>query len=257
MSVRSSARPFFTFPPVVPPVLALAVALALSACARPKPVPDIFLGSGASWHERLAAAEIQRYVYLRTGVLPAIREARSFARVPGAALIVVEKGGPLAAGLKDAAAAAKLASLGPEDYWLKTLGSGSKRRVLVACGGSAGVLYGAYQLAETLGVRFGLEGDVVPDGTVPMPRLDLDETGHPLFAVRGIQPFHDFPEGPDWWTLENYKAVLGQLAKLRMNFFGLHTYPENPNKEHGATPNAEPTVWIGREGDFQPDGTVT
>ena len=42
-----------------------------------------------------------------------------------------------------------------------------------------------------------------------------------------------------------------------MNFFGLHTYPENPSKEHGATPNAEPTVWIGREGDFRPDGTVT
>ncbi|MCK7478555.1 MAG: hypothetical protein M0C28_15070 [Candidatus Moduliflexus flocculans] len=135
--------------------------------------------------------------------------------------------------------------------------AGPGRAVLVAGGSGPAVLYGAYQLAEKLGVRFSLEGDVVPDGKIAPPAFDLDETGQPLFAVRGIQPFHDFPEGPDWWTLENYKAVLSQLPKLRMNFFGLHTYPENPSKEKGATPNAEPTVWIGREGDFGPDGKVT
>ena len=57
-----------------------------------------------------------------------------------------------------------------------------------------------------------------------MPQLD--ETGKPLFDRRGIQPFHDFPEGPDWWNADDYKAILGQLPKMRMNFFGLHTYPE-------------------------------
>ena len=45
----------------------------------------------------------------------------------------------------------------------------------------------------------------------------------PLFALRGIQPFHDFPEGPDWWNRDQYLAMIGQLPKLRMNFFGLHT----------------------------------
>ncbi len=211
----------------------------------------------AAWHERVAAAEVQRYIYLRTGELPALREIGSFARIPAGAVAIVLRDGSLARGLEDGGAAARIAALGPEDYWLKTLSLGSKRIVLVAGGGGSGVLYGAYQLAERLGVRFGLEGDVVPDTPAAMPRLDLDDTGRPLFAVRGIQPFHDFPEGPDWWTLENYKAVLGQLPKLRLNFFGLHTYPENPSREHGATPNAEPTVWIGREGDFRPDGTVT
>ena len=51
----------------------------------------------------------------------------------------------------------------------------------------------------------------------------LDETRKPLFELRGIQPFHDFPEGPDWWNRDGYKAVLGQLPKMGMNFFGLHT----------------------------------
>jgi hypothetical protein len=54
----------------------------------------------------------------------------------------------------------------------------------------------------------------------------LHELGKPLFDRRGIQPFHDFPEGPDWWNVDAYKANIGQLTRLRMNFLGLHTYPE-------------------------------
>ncbi len=249
MNIRSRDRIFL--------VLLGLMALLAWGCARKSAVPDVVVAADASWHERVAAAEVRRYIYLRTGELPALRKFGSFARIPAGAVAIVRRDGPLARGLENGDAAARIAALGPEDYWLKTLSSGSKRIVLVAGGGGSGVLYGAYQLAERLGVRFGLEGDVVPDVRVPMPALDLNETGVPLFAVRGIQPFHDFPEGPDWWTLESYKAILGQLPKLRMNFFGLHTYPENQNKEHGATPNAEPTVWIGREGDFRPDGTVT
>ncbi|HVV74360.1 MAG TPA: malectin domain-containing carbohydrate-binding protein, partial [Verrucomicrobiae bacterium] len=79
------------------------------------------------------------------------------------------------------------------------------------------------------------------------PILDIRES--PLFNLRGIQPFHDFPEGPDWWNRDEYLAMAGQLAKLRMNFFGLHTYPED-------RPNAEPTVWIGFPNDLGPHGSV-
>ncbi len=235
-------------------LLALGLA-ALSGCAPKSAVPGVYIAADASWHERVAAAEVRRYLYLRTGELPPLKEARSLARVPARAVAVLEKGGALAAGL-DADVASKIDALGDEDYWLKSIPRGRSRVVLVAGGSGPAVLYGAYQLAEKLGVRFGLEGDVVPDGRIAPPDLDLDETGRPLFAVRGIQPFHDFPEGPDWWTLQDYKAILTQLPKLRMNFFGLHTYPENPSKEKGATPNAEPTVWIGPEGDFGPDGRV-
>lgn len=229
---------------------------ALCACAPKNSVPGVFIAADASWHERVAAAEVRRYLFLRTGRLPPLREVRSFARVPAKAVAVLEKGGSLAPGL-NADVAAKIAAFEAEDYWLKTL-PGAARTVLIAGGSGPAVLYGAYQFAEKLGVRFGLEGDVVPDARIEPASLalDLDETGRPLFAVRGIQPFHDFPEGPDWWTLQDYKAVLAQLPKLRMNFFGLHTYPENPSREKGATPNAEPTVWIGREGDFGPDGRV-
>ncbi|UCG48882.1 MAG: hypothetical protein JSU94_03690, partial [Phycisphaerales bacterium] len=75
------------------------------------------------------------------------------------------------------------------------------------------------------------------------------ETGRPLFDIRGIQPFHDFPEGPDWWNADDYKAVIAQLPKLRMNFIGFHTYPEG-----GVGP--EPLTWIGLPEDINPDGSV-
>jgi len=131
--------------------------------------------------------------------------------------------------------------------WLR-----EQQKVLTVSGGSGtAVLYGAYAFAEKLGVRFYLHGDVVPDAKAAFALPELNETNQPLFPLRGLQPFHDFPEGPDWWTLDNWKAVVSQAAKMRMNFIGLHTYPFQ-NKDLGP----EPTVWIGLPEDVEADGTV-
>ena len=100
---------------------------------------------------------------------------------------------------------------------------------------------------EALGVRFYVHGNVVPDERIPLELPALDEHGKPLFSLRGIQPFHDFFEGPDWWNIDNYKLYLGQMAKMRLNFIGLHNYP---------SPGGEPTVWIGPAEDVAPDGSV-
>ena len=77
----------------------------------------------------------------------------------------------------------------------------------------------------------------------------MNMRSQPLFALRGLVPFHDFPEGPDWWTADEWKSVLAQMVKLRMNFVGLHTYPKQAL-------GPEPTVWIGLPQDVNADGTV-
>jgi hypothetical protein len=124
------------------------------------------------------------------------------------------------------------------------------RRVLLIAGGDdKGTLYGAYRFAEKLGVRFYLHGDVVSDRRIEWKLPTVDEIGKPLFNVRGIQPFHDFPEGPDWWNRDDYLAHVSQLAKMRMNFLGLHCYPEG-----GVGP--EPGVWIGLSQDLDPQSRV-
>lgn len=199
--------------------------------------------------ERLAAKEIRRYVYLRTGTLLPIVD--DLGKTPRGGLILVgckdRPGvGPLLAraGLKDRADA-----LAAEQYLLKTVEHDGRSIAMVVGGDPIGTLYGAYRLAEHLGVRFYMHGDVVPDAPTTLAMPQLDETGKPLFDRRGIQPFHDFPEGPDWWSADGYKAIVGQLPKMRMNFFGLHTYPEG-----GVGP--EPAVWIGQGDDLQSDGRV-
>jgi hypothetical protein len=227
-----------------------------------QPKPDVIVSPReASWMEQLAAREVRRYVYLRTGrLLPMMTEPQG--ALPGDEVILVaRKDRPLARAAAGAELAASLSSLAPQSYRLRTIPrqqspatrrlppAASPRALLVTGGDDAGTLYAAYRLAELLGVRFYLHGDVVPDERMEWKLPELDERGAPLFALRGIQPFHDFPEGPDWWNRDDYLAVIGQLPKLRMNFFGLHTYPEG-------RPNAEPTVWIGRAGDLGEHGQV-
>ncbi len=204
---------------------------AILAATTPYTVADtvIVCSNSGSAVCSLAAKEIRRYVYARTDEL-----LRIAGRIPGGA---------------DAIVVTIDTSLKPQQYRLKTQAENGRKVLTIAGGSDIASLYGAYDFAEKLGVRFYLHDDVLPDAKISLTLPDLDETHKPLFELRGIQPFHDFPEGPDWWNADDYKAYLSQLAKLRMNFFGLHTYPEN-------RPHAEPTVWIGLERDIQSQGRV-
>ncbi|HUW20829.1 MAG TPA: alpha-glucuronidase family glycosyl hydrolase [Sedimentisphaerales bacterium] len=223
----------------------------LSADALAGDTVTIVSPKDATLPERLAAREIRRYLYLRTGrLLPVVQNRK---KLPSEAdlIVIARKDRGIVRDLsgKNAALKSSLASLGPQQYQLTTLRFNGQRAVLIAGGDSAGTLYGTYRFVEHFGVRYYLHGDTIPDAQIPLELPELYERGGPLFELRGIQPFHDFPEGPDWWSTDDYKAVIAQLAKLRMNFIGLHTYPEG---SHGP----EPTVWIGLADDIEPDGKV-
>jgi len=212
---------------------------------------QIVIGREATALEKLAAKEVRRYWYLRTARLAEIHLGLGDKVNNGQTVVIADKRriGQVTVTGTVREIAEQVADLGPEQYILKTLGRDGKRVVLIIGGDPVGTLYGAYRFVEHLGVRFYLHGDTIPDerwvGDLPV----VEERGEPLFSIRGIQPFHDFPEGPDWWNVDDYKAILAQLAKLRMNFIGLHTYPQG-----GAGP--EPTVWIGLKEDISPDGSV-
>jgi hypothetical protein len=204
--------------------------------AEPK---AIAIRRDASELESFAANEVSRYVYLRTGkVLPVKKGV-----ISGDRIVVAAKNPKFCGELgKD---------LGPQQFTLRTGTAGGNRTWWIVGGDEVGTLYGAYRFAEKLGVRFGLDEDVVPDEQLCGNWPELDETGKPRFALRGLQPFHDFSVGPDWWNLEDYESVLSQMAKLRMNFIGLHTYPSwNP----AAGPEAN--VWIGLPEDVDEHGNV-
>jgi len=199
------------------PVAAVAVpASRPAAIVRPADAPG---------KVKLAAKELRRYLYLRTGELLPIAESGD-----GITLRVDRQ-------------------FAPQQYRLQ----GSGDSLTITGGSDIAVLYGAYHVAEKLGVRFYLHGDTIPDEQIALAIPTLDETHQPLFELRGIQPFHDFFEGPDWWNTDDYKAHASQLAKLRMNFIGLHNYPER----RGGYPGPEPTVWIGLPEDCDEQGRVS
>jgi hypothetical protein len=197
----------------------------------------IVISPQAGTLETLASREVMRYLYLRTDkLLPIVDgDKQPFDH----AIVVARKDRNLLKEvIHDGETLKSIAALKPQQFLLKTI---DNPQCLVIIGGDdVGTLYGAYRFAETLGVRFYLHGDVIPETKSQFSIPKLDETGSPVFDLRGILPFHDFSYGPDWWTIDDYKAILTQLAKLRMNFIGLHTYPEwNP----AAGPEA--SVWIG------------
>ncbi len=195
------------------------------------PAASIYTGTASDATVRLAALELRRYVYLRTDRLISVKADEPSDGAAGIFLRVDEQ-------------------LEPQAYAFDAVNrEGGSRLLTIRGGSSVGVLYGAYHLAETLGVRFYLHGDVVPDRKIAFEIPDLAGTHKPLFQNRGILPFHDFPEGPDWWSRLQYRTVLSRLPKLRMNFFGLHTYPPGDK-------GPEPTVWIGRKKNINEDGSV-
>ncbi len=225
----------------------LCLSLLSPGCRRrqePSPAAGIYRSSESGYLEQLASAELRRYFYLRTGELPALVGETDATSSTVNLIVLGSKERPhLRPFLADSALANRVANLQPAEYLLQTLEQQGRRVVLVAGGDELGALYGAYRLAERLGVRFYLHGDVLPDSLIEPELPQVSELGRPLFELRGIQPFHDFPEGPDWWNLEQYKTILAQLPKLRMNFFGLHTYPYG----HAGP---EPAVWLGPEQDL-------
>ena len=222
---------------IVAAATALTLFPALAAVADgPPAAPVIACAADAPPLVHFAAREVRRYVYQRSGALLPIG---SDLGAP-ATIVLTVRGDGLPQGDETVRTAA--AALQPQEYLLRTVAG---RGLFLAGGSDTAVLYAAYRFAEHLGVRFYLHGDVTPDEKTPFVLPVVDETRKPLFELRGIQPFHDFPEGPDWWNLDNYQAVIGQLPKMGMNFIGLHTYPL-----------AEPTVWVGGKEDVNSDGTV-
>jgi len=221
------------------------------ASGQQEPPVTIVYSSQASGTERLAAKEIRRYLYLRTGkLLPLLQRDDKLSSANGL-IIIGQKEHRIIQNLlqKNPTLKTSVLSLKAQQYQIKTLTNMNKPIVLICGGDEFGTLYGAYRFIEHFGVRFYLHADVIPDEKIALKLPTLDERGKPLFELRGIHPFHDFPEGPDWWNVDDYKAILAQLPKLRMNFFGLHCYPEG-----GVGP--EPAVWIGKPEDVYPDGRV-
>jgi len=209
----------------------LTIGMLISSAAESM-LPTIVVAQKADFKETLASREVRRYVYLRTGYwLSIINERPARGDVIE---ISIDK------------------SLDDQQYRLKTINENNRKVLRITGGSSVAVLYGAYHFAETIGVRFYLHGDVIPDEQLCIFSIpDLDETCQPLFELLGLNPWGSHVEGNDIWSTDDWKRVFTQMTKMRMNFLGAYSYPE-----HGGQYDSESTVWIGRPEDCDANGRV-
>jgi hypothetical protein len=214
----------------------------------------IIYPADSSLQESMAAKEVRRYIYLRTGKRLPMEKVNSMPET-GGLILIAEDNNKIIDGLKGS-----LNHKTPTGgFIIKTVNKNSREILVITGYDSVSTLYGAYRFAEHLGVGFSLTRDAIPDKKIPLDISGFDEAGTPLLQTRGILPFHDFFEGPDLWDIDEYMTVISQLPKLGMNFIGLHTYPRWStlwDKERNYAVGPEPTVWIGTEQDINSDGTV-
>jgi len=211
-------------------------------------VPTIFHDKSATRTTILAVKELRRYLYVRTGELPNIKAFSESEQLPGNSIFVATINELNSyTRIKDSNIDEKLTG---ESYQLLSSGN----RLLIIGGSEIGTLYGTYKFLESTGIGFALDEDIIPDKKVSSIKITgFNRTYKPAFALRGIQPFHDFPEGPDWWNEDDYEAIITQLPKMGMNFIGFHTYPSKPFNGYS---KPEPIVWIGTKEQFGKDGRI-
>src|ERR1039458_1258176 len=192
----------------------------------------IVIGPNASAMEQYAARELQRYLYQLSGAFLAIETAKPDGKLSGRVFLLgTRASNPLIAKLAEEGQFVISGSdPGPQGYMLKKVAQASRRpnptETLVIAGSDAvGCLYGVYGLLEDYyGIGFYLGGDVLPDKKTPLKLPDVDERKKPAVAIRGFLPWTNFPQSATSYSWQDWKFILDQMAKMRMNFLHIHNY---------------------------------
>ncbi|MBP5273912.1 MAG: hypothetical protein ILO36_03130, partial [Abditibacteriota bacterium] len=126
------------------------------------------------------------------------------------------------------------AGLGPEESLVceKDIGG---RRVFFVCGGAPrGAVYAVYSFLRSAGYCFFIDSYQAPETF--SPRLPRAAREKPVFAKRGLLPWHNFLDGPTAWDPEDYRAYIDDLVRTGGNIVAFHTYDSEPfaaYKENG------------------------
>ncbi len=133
--------------------------------------------------------------------------------------------------------------------------AGADTPTLVVGGGSpVATLWAAYELGHQLGIRYLFRGDIFP-----MEKRALELTGHdfvmePELRVRTWRTVNDFAIGPESWGVDEHRAFLRQLAKMKFNRVMLSVYPWHPfvTYEFGGVQKETALLWFGNR--YRVDG---
>ena len=176
---------------------------------------------------------MQRYLYQLSGGLPAIETAKQDTPLVGPAFLIGRAADhPLIARLiAEGTIKVSQGDPGAQGYVLKTLPANGKPALAIVGGDEVGCLYGVYGLLEDhYGMGFYLGGDVLPERKTTLGVVTVDERKTPAVAIRGFLPWTNFPQSATSYSWQDWRFIIDQMAKMRMNFLHIHNY--NGDHEH-------------------------
>ena len=187
------------------------VAIGASAFAPSSQGPlDIAIRTADGGHQLLdlAAAELRRYAILTTSDIAQWPHAEPALRIE---LVVAPA---RSAWCNESEWAGELAQ---QQHYIRHCDSPGTFEL--AGGDAAGALYAAYTfIEEVLGVGFSIHGDRLPTSRrsiaavlAAYPAGTAGDLASPRFTKRGLFPFHDNREGPDFWSNDDYAAFIGNM----------------------------------------------
>ena len=188
---------------------------------------QIVVGNDAPEMEKYAARELQRYLYEISGTLLPIKTDNE-AAIDKTSLVVGQS--KTNTKINDFMTAGKF-TVGPNDpgeqgYVLKRFTYNDQEVLAIAGSDMTGVLYGVYGLLEDYyGIGFYLGGDVLPDTKSPLTLAPVvDEKKAPEQYIRGFLPWTNFPQSATVYSWEDWKFIIDQMAKMKMNLLNIHNY---------------------------------
>lgn len=207
-------------------VLALAVSLlGVTPSASAIASGQIVVGVNATALERYAGQELQRYLYQLTGTyLPVVSDA---AAINTASYFVGQR--TTNTKINDSVNTGQF-TVGPADpgaqgYVLKNFTFNAQPVIAIAGSDKEGVLYGVYGLLQDYyGIGFNLDGDTMPATKTTLNIVSVNEKKAPKQAIRGVLPWTNFLQSSTVYSYEDYKFVIDQMAKSRMNLLNIHNY---------------------------------
>jgi hypothetical protein len=184
----------------------------------------IVLGENAPPSYRFLAGELNRYVSAITGASLEIATAP-----PGDKLSILLGGPEVNPSVREAVSKKLVDFSGLKQdgflLWQTKLG---RQNVLIAGGNDeASTMYAVYDLVERLGVTFLLVKDILPERTSDLKLPPLQVRSETPFPRRGLFISNIYPNR-GMMDLAEVKAMLDQMAKLKMNYLQFFWFEHEP-----------------------------
>lgn len=187
----------------------------------------IICGEAAPALERFAAEEARRYLEVLFGLKPELAmPAKTRGQCPWGAAILI--GTPQTNGAVRAALGEEAwPRLSDQGFVIRRASYAGSPALVVGGGSPEATMWAVYDLMERCyGVRYLHWEDVYPEapGEFALPELDL--VVEPAVRVRGWSGWNDFSQ--EYWGLNDHRAYIDQLAKLKVNAYSLSFWPFHP-----------------------------